>query len=94
MTGLPSSEVMEGGTIKTSDNAYEMMKQGEGEPEKNEYELIDTPSKGPPVTEMHDVPSHPPTSHGSLPTIPLPVAKGDDKNEEGEDGVYEIPGDM
>ena len=91
LTGLPSSAVMEGGTIQTSDNAaYEMMKQGEGEPEKNGYELVDTPPKGPPVTEMYDVPSPPPASHGSLPAIPLPMPKGDNKKEEGEEVVYEI----
>ena len=89
-----SSAAVEGVAIKTSDNAaYELMKQGRGEPEEEGYELVASPPRGPPVAnveEMYEVPSVPP-SRDPLPAIPPPVARAEDEVEE---GVYEvIPGD-
>ena len=78
--------------IKTSDNAaYEIVKQGQGEPGEEGYELI-SPSRArePPVAKvegMYEVPSVPP-SHDPLPAIPPPASRA------GDEGVYEIiPGD-
>ena len=104
LTGLPSPAMVEGTAIKTTDNtAYEVMKQGVGEPE-NGYEMVDTsPPGGPPPAdegEKYDVPASPycreplpatPTVGGAEePNSPPPVTGGGEE----EDGVYEIiPGD-
>ena len=95
LTGLPSSAaVAEGVTIKTTDNAaYELMKQGRGEPEEEGYELVASPPRGSSVANvevMYEVPSAPPRCD-PLPAILPPVARAGDEEEE---GVYEvIPGD-
>ena len=86
---------MEGVSIKTSDNAaYEIVKQGQGEPGEEGYELVSlSRARGPPVAKVegtYEVPSVPP-SCDPLPAVPLPVARTEDDEEE---GVYEIiPGD-
>ena len=90
LSGLPNPAMVEDVAIKTTDNdAHKLTKQGvRGEP----HELVSPPrAGGPTAAGMYEVPS-PPLNHADpLPAIPPPVAKPEDKDEE---GVYEIiPGD-
>ena len=77
-------------TIKTTENAaYELMKQGGGEPDDEGYELVASSPRGPPVASgegLYEVPSAPP-SRDPLPAIPPPVARAEDEEEE---RVYDI----
>ena len=96
---------MEGTAIKTTDNTYEMTKQGVGEPESG-YEMVDTgPPGGPPPAdegEKYNVPASPLCCE-PLPATPTVGGTGESNSpppvtEEGEleeeDGVQEIiPGD-
>ena len=81
MTGLPSSA--EGTAIETSENtAYDVMKQGGREPGSDEYEVVDSPTKGNYEENKYEVPLPPP-----VPAIPPSAVK--------EVVTYEvIPGDV
>ena len=86
--------MVEGTAIKTTDNtAYEVMKQGVGEPE-NEYEMVD----GPPDNQgsgRYEVPMVSPLCREPLPATPTVGGAGEPKSPppvtgggEEEDGVY------
>ena len=81
MTGLPSTA--EAKAIEIYENtAYDEMKQGDREPEKDEYEVVDNPTRGNYEVNKYEVPSLPP-----VPAIP--------HSEANEAVTCEvIPGDM
>ena len=63
----------------TLDNAYEIVKQGRGEPGEEEYEMVSlSRARGPPVAKVEGTYEVPP-SCDPLPAVPLPVARTEDE---------------